>query len=47
MVTGPSRKDKDKDEDLNSFFWRQVVALSPDEPKPSHDYEQDGARLTN
>jgi tetratricopeptide (TPR) repeat protein/peroxiredoxin len=44
MVTGPSRKDKDKDkdndEDLNSFFWRQVVALSPDEPKPSHDYEQ-------
>jgi tetratricopeptide (TPR) repeat protein len=44
MVTGPSRKSKDKDndndEDLNSFFWRQVVALSPDEPKPSHDYEQ-------
>lgn len=34
MVTGPSR------EDLNSFFWRQVVAYSPDEPKPSHDYEQ-------
>jgi len=26
--------------DLNSFFWRQVVANSPDEPKPSHDYEQ-------
>jgi tetratricopeptide (TPR) repeat protein/peroxiredoxin len=36
MVSGPSRKD----EDLNSFFWRQVVAYSPDEPKPSHDYEQ-------
>ncbi len=36
MVTGPSRKD----EDLNSFFWRQVVANSPDEAKPSHDYEQ-------
>jgi len=36
MVSGPSRKD----EDLNSFFWRQVVALSPDEAKPSHDYEQ-------
>ncbi len=36
MVTGPSRKD----EDLNSFFWRQVVAYSPGEPKPSHDYEQ-------
>ena len=27
-------------EDLNSFFWRQVVADSPDEAKPSHDYEQ-------
>jgi len=36
MVSGPSRKN----EDLNSFFWRQVVALSPDEAKPSHDYEQ-------
>ncbi len=36
MVTGPSRED----EDLNSFFWRQVVAYSPEEPKPSHDYEQ-------
>ena len=34
MVSGPS------DEDLNSFFWRQVVANSPDEAKPSHDYEQ-------
>lgn len=34
MVSGPSR------EDLNSFFWRQVVANSPDEAKPSHDYEQ-------
>ncbi len=38
MVTGPARKSKD--EDLNSFFWRQVVADSPDEAKPSHDYEQ-------
>ena len=36
MVTGPSRRD----EDLNSFFWRQVVAYSPEEAKPSHDYEQ-------
>ena len=26
--------------DLNSFFWRQVVANSPDEAAPSHDYEQ-------
>ncbi len=34
MVTGPSR------EDLNSFFWRQVVADSPDEATPSHKYEQ-------
>src|SRR5271157_3513774 len=34
MVSGPSR------EDLNSFFWRQVVAYSPDEAKPSHNYEQ-------
>jgi tetratricopeptide (TPR) repeat protein/peroxiredoxin len=25
---------------LNSFFWRQVVARSPDEAKPSHEYEQ-------
>jgi tetratricopeptide (TPR) repeat protein/peroxiredoxin len=38
MVSGPSRKDNS--EDLNSFFWRQVVAYSPDEAKPSHDYEQ-------
>jgi tetratricopeptide (TPR) repeat protein/peroxiredoxin len=34
MVTGPSRQD------LNSFFWRQVVANSPDQAKPSHDYDQ-------
>ena len=34
MVSGVSR------EDLNSFFWRQVVAKSPDQAKPSHDYEQ-------
>ncbi len=34
MISGPSR------EDLNSFFWRQVVASSPDEAKPSHDYER-------
>ncbi|MGA2353649.1 MAG: tetratricopeptide repeat protein, partial [Terriglobales bacterium] len=35
MVSGPSRG-----EDLNSFFWRQVVARSPEEARPSHDYEQ-------
>ena len=34
MVSGPIRQD------LNSFFWRQVVAKSPDEAKPSQDYEQ-------
>jgi tetratricopeptide (TPR) repeat protein/peroxiredoxin len=34
MISSPSR------EDLNSFFWRQVVAYSPNEAKPSHDYEQ-------
>jgi len=34
MVSGPSR------EDLNSFFWRQVVNFSPDQAKPSHEYEQ-------
>jgi len=34
MVSGPER------EDLNSFFWRQVVANSPQDAKPSHDYEQ-------
>ncbi len=34
MVTGPYR------EDLNGFFWRQVVAYSPNEAKPSHEYEQ-------
>ena len=34
MVSGPTH------EDLNSFFWRQVVANSPDEAKPSQKYEQ-------
>jgi Flp pilus assembly protein TadD/peroxiredoxin len=34
MVSGPSRQD------LNSFFWRQVVAHSPDQAKPSRPYEQ-------
>jgi tetratricopeptide (TPR) repeat protein len=34
MISGPLR------EDLNSFFWRQVVAKSPNGPKPAHDYEQ-------
>jgi len=34
MISSPSR------EDLNSFFWRQVVANSPNEAKTSHEYEQ-------
>jgi tetratricopeptide (TPR) repeat protein/peroxiredoxin len=34
MVSGPSHSD------LNSFFWRQVVAYSPDTAGASHDYEQ-------
>ena len=34
MVSGPLRQD------LNSFFWRQVVAESPDEAHASKEYEQ-------
>ena len=34
MISGPLR------DDLNSYFWRQVVAYSPDEAGSSHDYEQ-------
>jgi tetratricopeptide (TPR) repeat protein len=34
MITSSSR------EDLNSFFWRQVVAHSPNDAQPSHAYEQ-------
>jgi tetratricopeptide (TPR) repeat protein/thiol-disulfide isomerase/thioredoxin len=34
MISGTSRQD------LNSFFWRQVVANSPDRARPAHDYEQ-------
>jgi Flp pilus assembly protein TadD len=34
MLSGPIR------EDLNSFFWRQVVAKSPVDAKPSPAYEQ-------
>lgn len=33
MLSGPIR------EDLNSYFWRQVVAKSPEDAKPSLDYE--------
>src|SRR5579863_1366305 len=34
MISGPLRRD------LNSFFWRQVVACSPDDARPSKEYEQ-------
>jgi tetratricopeptide (TPR) repeat protein len=34
MVSGSIR------DDLNSFFWRQVVANSPNESRPNHQYEQ-------
>ncbi len=34
MISGPQRAD------LNSFFWRQVVANSPESAKPSTAYEQ-------
>jgi tetratricopeptide (TPR) repeat protein len=36
MVSGSDASQ----EDLNSFFWRQVVACSPDEAAASHEYEQ-------
>jgi tetratricopeptide (TPR) repeat protein len=34
MVSGPTRSD------LNSFFWRQVVANSPNQGSPALQYEQ-------
>jgi len=34
MISGAAR------EDLNSFFWRQVVANSPQEPRPNYNYDQ-------
>lgn len=34
MISGPIRQD------LNSFFWRQVVAKSPDEARSAPGYEQ-------
>lgn len=41
MVSGPARVD------LNSFFWRQVVANSPVQPIPSTDYEQGWSALND
>ncbi len=49
MVSGPSPQDELaqdpqrqnwRNNDLNSFFWRQVVAKSPDEARASKEYEQ-------
>ena len=34
MISGPAEQD------LNSFFWRQTVANSPQDAKPVRDYEQ-------
>jgi tetratricopeptide (TPR) repeat protein len=34
MVSGPDEND------LNSFFWRQVVSQSPDDARASKEYEQ-------
>ncbi len=36
MITGPSPAG----DDLNSFFWRQVVANSPAESRPNYNYDQ-------
>ncbi|PYX57255.1 MAG: hypothetical protein DMG76_12070 [Acidobacteria bacterium] len=43
MISGPMRPTRE--EDLNSFFWRQVVANSPAEATPSPDYEQGWAAI--
>jgi tetratricopeptide (TPR) repeat protein len=46
MVSGPASESSGRAsggtsaEDLNSFFWRQVVANSPKDAKPNHEYEQ-------
>jgi tetratricopeptide (TPR) repeat protein len=36
MITGPAQAR----DDLNSFFWRQVVANSPAEPRSNYNYDQ-------
>ncbi|MGA8488878.1 MAG: tetratricopeptide repeat protein [Terriglobales bacterium] len=38
MISGPSRVPSTQD--LNSFFWRQVVANSPTDAKPTHAYQE-------
>jgi tetratricopeptide (TPR) repeat protein/peroxiredoxin len=44
MVSGPLKSEA-RPADLNSFFWRQVVANSPNEARPSHNYEQGWSAL--
>ncbi|MGA2813718.1 MAG: FG-GAP-like repeat-containing protein [Candidatus Acidiferrum sp.] len=40
MISGPRNNRTNEDrEDLNSFFWRQVVANSPETSRPTHIYE--------
>ena len=41
MVSGPGPEPGSDPvrEDLNGFFWRQVVANSPDNPRPTRAYE--------
>jgi Flp pilus assembly protein TadD/peroxiredoxin len=39
MISGTTR------EDLNSFFWRHVVANSPKEPGPNYNYDQGWSAL--
>jgi tetratricopeptide (TPR) repeat protein len=41
MVSGPARSD------LNSFFWRQVVASSPNDASPAQPYEQAWSALND
>ncbi len=36
MITGPAPAR----DDLNSFFWRQVIANSPAEPRSNYNYDQ-------
>ncbi|HEX3119337.1 MAG TPA: tetratricopeptide repeat protein [Candidatus Acidoferrum sp.] len=36
MITGPAPAR----DDLNSFFWRQVIANSPSEPRSNYNYDQ-------
>ena len=43
MISSPLGRSRT--EDLNSFFWREVVANSPADATPAHDYEQGWSAL--